>query len=91
MRELESVVERAVIISQGRALQILDRFDTFRKPEETGGSDVKALVQLEHDHIIQVLRKTGWRIEGKSGAAVLLGLNASTLRARMRKYGIFRQ
>ncbi|MDD5287468.1 MAG: helix-turn-helix domain-containing protein [Desulfuromonadaceae bacterium] len=38
-----------------------------------------------------MLQKTGWRIEGKNGAAVLLGLNASTLRARMRKYEIFRQ
>jgi formate hydrogenlyase transcriptional activator len=46
---------------------------------------------LEHDHILQVLKKTGWRIEGKSGAAGILGLNASTLRARMRKYGIVRE
>ncbi|MFA7405153.1 MAG: helix-turn-helix domain-containing protein [Pelobacteraceae bacterium] len=46
---------------------------------------------MEHDHVLQVLQKTGWRIEGKSGAAILLGLNPSTLRARMRKYGISRQ
>jgi formate hydrogenlyase transcriptional activator len=91
VRELESVIERAVIISQGNALQVLDRFDSIRKPEEPTGSDVKALVELEHDHILQVLQKTGWRIEGKNGAAGLLGLNASTLRARMRKYGIVRQ
>jgi len=91
VRELESVIERAVIISQGASLQVLDRFDTFRKNEETATGEVKALVELEHDHILQVLQKTGWRIEGKNGAAVLLGLNASTLRARMRKYGIFRQ
>jgi DNA-binding NtrC family response regulator len=91
VRELESVIERAVIISHGAALQVLDRFDTFQKSEEPHGQEVKALVELEHDHIIQVLQKTGWRIEGKNGAAVLLGLNASTLRARMRKYGIFRQ
>jgi formate hydrogenlyase transcriptional activator len=91
VRELESVIERAVIISQGSALQVLDRFDSFRKTEEPGGQEIKALVELEHDHILQVLQKTGWRIEGKNGAAVLLGLNASTLRARMRKYGIVRQ
>jgi DNA-binding NtrC family response regulator len=90
VRELESVIERAVIISQGSALQVLDRFDSFRKPDDQAEGDVKALGELEHDHIIQVLKKTGWRIEGKSGAAVLLGLNASTLRARMRKYGIVR-
>ncbi|OGU13637.1 MAG: Fis family transcriptional regulator [Geobacteraceae bacterium GWC2_53_11] len=91
VRELESVVERAIIITQGNALQVLDRFDTFRKPEESADQEIKALALLEHDHILQVLKKTGWRIEGKSGAAILLGLNASTLRARMRKYGIVRQ
>jgi DNA-binding NtrC family response regulator len=91
VRELESVIERAVIISRGTALQVLDRFDTFRKPEDDSGQEIKALVDLEHDHVLHVLQKTGWRIEGKNGAAVLLGLNASTLRARMRKYGIARQ
>jgi len=89
VRELENVIERAVIISQGSALQVLDRFDTFRKGE--GGKEDKALALLEHDHILQVLQKVGWRIEGKSGAAVLLDLNPSTLRARMRKYGILRK
>jgi formate hydrogenlyase transcriptional activator len=100
VRELESVVERAVITSQGPALQVLDRFESFRRPEEVPGQpegpgqgsehEVKPLVDLEHDHILRVLQKTGWRIEGKSGAAGILGLNASTLRARMRKYGIVR-
>jgi transcriptional regulator with GAF, ATPase, and Fis domain len=90
VRELESVIERAVINSQGNTLQVLDRFETIRKPEEPAGVDVRSLVELEHDHILQLLKKTSWRIEGKSGAALLLGLNASTLRARMRKYGIVR-
>jgi formate hydrogenlyase transcriptional activator len=91
VRELESVIERAVIISKGSALQVLDRFDTFRKTDDLVGQDVKALVALEHNLILQVLQKVGWRIEGKNGAAILLGLNASTLRYKMRKYGIFRQ
>jgi DNA-binding NtrC family response regulator len=91
VRELESVIERAVITSQGTALQVLDRFDTFRKADGLAGQDVKALAELEHDYILQVLQKTGWRIEGKNGAAVLLGLNPSTLRFRMQKYGIIRQ
>jgi DNA-binding NtrC family response regulator len=91
VRELESVIERAVITSRGAVLQVLDRFDTFKKPEDSGVLEIKALVDLEYDHILQVLQKTGWRIEGKNGAALLLGLNASTLRARMRKYGINRQ
>jgi len=91
VRELESVIERAIILSQGVSLQVLDRFDASRKSEHPVGQDIKALVELEHDHILKVLQKTGWRIEGKDGAAVILGLNASTLRARMRKFGISRQ
>jgi formate hydrogenlyase transcriptional activator len=91
VRELENVIERAVITSQGTALQVLDRFGTDRKEEVQPGDDIKALAELEQDHILQVLRKTGWRIEGQTGAAVLLGINSSTLRARMRKYGIRRQ
>jgi formate hydrogenlyase transcriptional activator len=91
VRELESVIERAVIVSQGSSLQVLDRFETFRKTDDMVGQDVKALVALEHNLILQVLQKVGWRIEGKNGAAILLGLNASTLRYKMRKYGISRQ
>ncbi len=89
VRELESVIERAVITSQGTRLQVLDRFETAVKLPEPG-QEIKALVDLEHDHILMMLQKTGWRVEGKSGAAILLGINPSTLRARMRKYGISR-
>jgi DNA-binding NtrC family response regulator len=91
VRELESVIERAVIISQGAALQVLDRFDSFRKTGEMLVQDIKDLSGLEHDLILQALLKTGWRIEGQKGAAVILGLNPSTLRFKMRKYGIARQ
>jgi formate hydrogenlyase transcriptional activator len=91
VRELESVIERAVITSQGNTLQVLDRFDTLPRPEKQSGEEVKALAELEQDHILQVLQKTDWRVEGNNGAAVLLGLNPSTLRARMRKYGLRRQ
>jgi formate hydrogenlyase transcriptional activator len=91
VRELESVVERAVITSQGSALEVLDRLEIYRKSEAPVVEEVKALAHLEHDHILRVLLKASWRIEGKNGAAEILGLNASTLRARIRKYGIARQ
>ena len=97
VRELESVIERAAITSQGSSLQLLDRFESFLEREEAavqsgkGGEEVKALADLEHDHILSVLQKTGWRIEGEHGAAGILGINASTLRARMRKFGIARK
>jgi formate hydrogenlyase transcriptional activator len=91
VRELESAIERAVILSEGNLLQILDRFESFDKLAPREESSVKALVELEHDHIVKVLLQTNWRIEGNKGAALILGLNPSTLRARMRKYGIVRQ
>jgi formate hydrogenlyase transcriptional activator len=91
VRELESVIERAVITSQGSALQVLDRFDTIRKADGPAGDKVVALQELESEHIYQVLKQTGWRIEGSNGAALLLGLNPSTLRARMRKLKIVRR
>ena len=91
VRELESVIERAVITSQGTQLQVLDRLEASCETGRPEGGEVKALAELEHDHILLVLKKTGWRIEGKNGAAGLLGLNPSTLRARMRKCGIIRQ
>ncbi len=90
VRELESVIERAVITSRGTTLQVLDRFYPCVKSVESDEQDVKILADLEQHHILQVLLKTGWRIDGKKGAALLLGLNPSTLRARMRKHGIVR-
>jgi formate hydrogenlyase transcriptional activator len=90
VRELESVIERAVITSRGTGLQILDRFVNLPKPGEQEAKDCKTLVDIERDHILRALEKTGWRIEGEKGAAAMLGLNPSTLRGRMRKDGIRR-
>lgn len=90
VRELESIIERAVITSQGTRLQILDRFVNFQTTDEQQAQDGKGLAELERDHILQTLEKTKWRIEGKKGAAAMLGLNPSTLRGRMRKDGIRR-
>jgi formate hydrogenlyase transcriptional activator len=95
VRELESVIERALITSQGSALHLEPSVNASAAElppgEQAGEHEIKALAELEHDHILHVLQRTGWRIEGDHGAAVLLGLNPSTLRARMRKYGILRQ
>lgn len=99
VRELESIIERAVITSSGSSLQVLDRFEVFKDEEKLAGQvsgeissgTVKSLVDLQRDHIIEVLKHTAWRIEGESGAAVLLGINPSTLRARMKKFKITRQ
>ncbi|MDO9584842.1 MAG: sigma 54-interacting transcriptional regulator [Desulfomicrobium sp.] len=90
VRELESVVERATIISPGSSLQIHDQFNPGLKASETPGVDLKGLADLERDHILHVLQKTNWRVEGKNGAAAILDINPSTLRARMRKFGVHR-
>jgi transcriptional regulator with GAF, ATPase, and Fis domain len=94
VRELESIIERAVITSQGAALRVLDRLETPRKTEdhaaEQAAHGAKGLSELQRDRILQVLQQTNWRIEGKNGAAAVLGLNPSTLRGRMRKEGIRR-
>jgi formate hydrogenlyase transcriptional activator len=54
------------------------------------GSDGGDLRSVERDHIIAVLKRTNWRIEGTTGAAVVLKVNPSTLRSRMKKLGIRR-
>jgi PAS domain S-box-containing protein len=90
IRELQNVIERAVINSTGKTIK-LSNFalipETNISSQETGQ---KTLQEVEHDHILHTLDKVGWVIEGKSGAASVLGLNPSTLRGRMRKLGIQR-
>ncbi|MCU0254155.1 MAG: hypothetical protein MUE47_06405, partial [Acidobacteria bacterium] len=61
---------------------------------ETGGwpsgAATTLMVDVERAHILRMLHASGWRIEGSRGAAVALGLKASTLRSRMRKLGVRR-
>jgi transcriptional regulator with GAF, ATPase, and Fis domain len=88
--ELESVIERAIISSRGGKLQILEHFKVLHRDTAQDKAEVKTFADLERDHILTTLAKTAWRIEGDKGAALLLGLNPSTLRARIRKLGIQR-
>ena len=52
---------------------------------------MRTLEETERNKIIKILSETRWRIEGKDGAAAILGLHPSTLRARMHKLEIVRQ
>jgi formate hydrogenlyase transcriptional activator len=52
--------------------------------------DLKPLAEMERDYILRALAETGWKIEGKSGAAEILDMNPGTLRSRMKKLGIKR-
>jgi formate hydrogenlyase transcriptional activator len=97
-RELESIIERAVIVSPGSVLRLAEELVVPSTPQQTGAvpsretdsSATVSLAEVEREHILQVPTDTKWRVEGKRGAAALLGLNSSTLRARMRKLGITR-
>ncbi|MGV8056529.1 MAG: sigma 54-interacting transcriptional regulator [Smithellaceae bacterium] len=87
VRELEHVIERAVIITKGNSLQLAEKLEEqLASPAEE--SFITNLATIEKQHIIKVLEKTGWRIEGTKGAAILLGLHPNTLRGRMQKLGI---
>jgi len=87
VRELESIIERAVILSPGSTLQLIDKLTISSPPIST---IVRTLEETERNQILKILEETGWRIEGHDGAAAILGLHASTLRARMHKIGITR-
>ena len=85
VRELENVLERAVINSSGPKLRLVDE---LRKPRGDAPRPEQTLEHVERDYIHRVLERTGWKVSGKNSAAEILGLDRSTLRARMRKLDI---
>ena len=92
IRELENVIERAMIFSQDDTLQLVSllRNTASQIKPVPSNTPIKRLAEMEKEHILRALNETQWNISGKGGAADLLGLNASTLRGRMRKHGIRR-
>jgi PAS domain S-box-containing protein len=88
IRELANVIERAVINSSGSILKGVGLFEQ-QEGEQTTSSPT-TLEEIEREHIVRTLERTGWRIEGPNGAAKLLDINASTLRAKMTKLQIRR-
>lgn len=87
IRELESIIERAVILCPGPVLQLADKLEIVSLPFSAG---MNTLEEVERNQILKTLSETRWRIEGKDGAAAILGLHPSTLRARMHKHRISR-
>jgi len=88
VRELENIIERAVILMQGSALKVDDLLDVAHYDAALQGSSLEKLEDMERSHILHALEKTDWVIDGRRGAALVLGLNPGTLRSRMRKLGI---
>jgi PAS domain S-box-containing protein len=87
VRELESIIERAVILCPGPVLQLADKL-AISSP--TLSSAMRTLEDMERIQILKILTETKWRIEGKDGAAAILGIHPSTLRARLHKLEIVR-
>lgn len=87
IRELENVVERALIHSTGDTLTLLDWTPETSEIQPAEGT---TLMSVERAHIQEVLRECGWRINGLGNAAERLGLHPNTLRFRMKKLGIVR-
>ncbi len=102
IRELENVLERAIILSPGSTLlpatvqlsPVSAAMSHEHRPRQTSPAEPSVvdgtLQELERTHILRVCQKTGWKIKGPDGAASLLGINPGTLYSRMRKLGLRR-
>ena len=94
IRELQNLVERAVILSSGPVLAIpvpeLERTPASMVPTAASAPspDVITLEDAEREAILRALRNSGGRVSGQHGAATALGMKRTTLQARMRKLGI---
>ena len=90
VRELEHIIERAVITTTGTNLHLAEKLDDS-EPQISDEKFITNLAEIEKRHILKILEKTNWRIEGSKGAAILLGLHPNTLRGRLQKLGIHLQ
>ncbi len=93
IRELQNVIERAVILSSGPVLKVPTdelhfRADSTPASNNGDGNLQAALDEAERQGIVATLEKTNWKVAGPNGAAALLGMHRSTLQSRMLKLGI---
>jgi formate hydrogenlyase transcriptional activator len=87
IRELQNVIERAVVLAKGPVVQVDESMLQAHEPV-AGSAFIDTLENTERNHIMRALGETNWVIHGKRGAAEILGINPSTLRSRMEKLGI---
>jgi transcriptional regulator with GAF, ATPase, and Fis domain len=91
VRELENVVERSVIATGGTVLKLPKEFGRASPPSPTRSLPVsRSLVDVERQHILEVLETANWQVAGPGGAAEVLGLHPNTLRSRLQKLGLAR-
>lgn len=90
IRELQNLIERAVILSRGSVLEVplAELKQNVRiAADQNGGITLEA---VEREHILRVLREANWVIGGPTGAAARLGMPRTTLNNKMQKLGISR-
>jgi PAS domain S-box-containing protein len=93
IRELENIIERAVILSSGRTLEVpaeMLPMPTAPIVPPTSAADTTDLETVERNHILSALQRSNWVIDGPRGAAQILGLHPNTLRSRLKKLGLSR-
>jgi formate hydrogenlyase transcriptional activator len=88
IRELENLIERAVIVSPGPILRV--PLSEMKLSSEPHGSDNLTLTAAEREHILKALDATNWVLAGPRGAAARLGMKRTTLQSKMRKLGVVR-
>ncbi len=95
IRELQNVIERALVTSKKDILAIDEDMLPLRETPEPSQRDVPTtgmapLEALEREHIMAALKRASWVIEGPKGAAAILNLHPNTLRSRLKKMNIQR-
>ena len=88
IRELENVIERALILSPHDKLELGDWIP--KKEDKKTSNRLVTLEEYERNYILKVLHDTMWRVSGDKGAAKILGMKPTTLESRMKKLGIRR-
>jgi len=89
IRELENIIERAIILTNGPSFELEEELGTQSTPPRQG-EKLPTLKENEEHLILKALEENSWVIEGKSGAALCLDIPPSTLREKMKKHGIRR-
>ncbi len=88
IRELENLIERAIITSRTKRLSLGDWFNPKKKRKRA--TNFVSLENYQRNYIIEVLKHTNWRVSGEDGAAKLLGLRPTTLYSKLDRLGIKR-
>jgi DNA-binding NtrC family response regulator len=92
IRELENLLERAVILTRGPVLYVpLAELETPVEEDEEENGETPTLHAAEREHILRVLRECKGLIGGTDGAAARLGLKRTTLNSKIKKLRIERR